>query len=164
VTSAELLQFPLPTLLLTSFTRPAFSIKTLNPKRISHSHTTHNISKEMFTNTFLKHVHFVLNYTQHKTYVITMRDLRSSRRRVWRLDPSTMQRRVVSLEQTDVSEVHTAPIIRVIKFIALMMEAVHTSETSGLLQRNYTALHPRKLLSSCLRTIFKSIQKSSLHF
>jgi hypothetical protein len=35
-----------------------------------------------------------------------------------------MHRRVVSLKQTDVSEVHTAPII------ALMMEAVRTSETS----------------------------------
>jgi hypothetical protein len=39
-----------------------------------------------------------------------------------------MLRRVVSLEYTDVSELRTASIIRVI--IALMLEAVHASETS----------------------------------
>jgi hypothetical protein len=30
----------------------------------------------------------------------------------------------------------------------MMMEAERTSETSGVLQRNYTALHSRKLSSS----------------
>jgi hypothetical protein len=56
-----------------------------------------------------------------------------------------MQRRVVTLKWTDVSEVLTASIFRTMNalnaFIALMMEAVRTSETSV----NFQALHPRSL-------------------
>jgi hypothetical protein len=46
------------------------------------------------------------------------------------------------LKWTDVSEVRNTSIIRV--FIALIMEVVRISETCPL-QRDYTALHPRKL-------------------
>jgi hypothetical protein len=55
-----------------------------------------------------------------------MWDFRFSRRRVWNFESCGMWRRVVTLKLTDVSEVHTASII----IIALMMEAVRTSETS----------------------------------
>jgi hypothetical protein len=57
---------------------------------------------------------------------ITMWDFRFSRSRVWSLESFGMSRLVFSMEWTDVSEVRTASIIRVI-------------------QRDYTALHPRRL-------------------
>jgi hypothetical protein len=46
------------------------------------------------------------------------------------------------LKLTDISEVRSAFIIRA---IALMMDAVHSSETSSQIQRDYMALHPRRL-------------------
>jgi hypothetical protein len=49
-----------------------------------------------------------------------------------KMTDSVIQRRVVSWEQTDVSEVFTASVIRATtaSIILLMMEAVRTSETS----------------------------------
>jgi hypothetical protein len=46
----------------------------------------------------------------------------------------------------DISEELTACIIIII--ITLMTKAVRTSENVGLLQRDYTALYPRRLSSS----------------
>jgi hypothetical protein len=66
-------------------------------------------------------------------------DFRFSRRRVWRSQSSGILQRV-DLKLTDVSEVLTVSII------ALMMEAVSTSESCRL--RNYTAQYPRTLPSS----------------
>jgi hypothetical protein len=54
-----------------------------------------------------------------------MWDFRFSQRRVWSLESSWMYNRADTLNSTDVSEVCTASI-----FIAMMMEAVRTSETS----------------------------------
>jgi hypothetical protein len=50
-------------------------------------------------------------------------DFRFPRRRIWSLESSGMQSRVVTLKLTDVTEVRTT-------FIALIMEAVCTSKTS----------------------------------
>jgi hypothetical protein len=56
--------------------------------------------------------------------------------------PSGIQHHIVSLKQTNISEVHTAPLI------AMMMEAVHTSQTSV----NFTRLYGN---TSQMAVIFK---------
>jgi UDP-N-acetylglucosamine enolpyruvyl transferase len=56
-----------------------------------------------------------------------------------KLESSGTKRRVVTLEWTDVSEVRTLSIID------LMMEGSTHVWKVGILQRGYTALHPRRL-------------------
>jgi hypothetical protein len=72
----------------------------------------------------------------------------------WRWQSPGLQRHVVSLKYTDVSEVRTASVIR--EFIALMTERVSTSETSVYFSETtlcYTHLHEN--LKSHIHSLFR---------
>jgi hypothetical protein len=115
-----------------------FHLQLLFLNKLLANNTFRDLTKSFFITLSLKAVCKI--FSRNLSYDLW--DFKFSRRRIWRLQPSWIHRRVVSMKNTDVSDVRNS--FSMTMNIPDDWGSTHL-RNYGLHQREYTALYPTRL-------------------